>query len=260
MLVVLLPERRLAPAPGRLSAARPRQMPRVPAVAPPPPTKGPVEGEELVDLPYDQLIKDKLIGARVKRQIGIFYFAGRVEDIEVGVISKERLYRIRYSDGDVEHFTAEQVREFADAGWRGPIFCWSQPGPQPVMTTVQQPGPTTVQAPPGFVRPRAIEIRGKTIEVPETQARVVIKHVPMVEVKEKIVHTPRVELQTVEESLEAPRSSTLRRFSRSRASRCAKSSSTFLKSLMKRLRGRPSGSRPRPWRKLSRWCRPRSRK
>ena len=89
-----------------------------PVVAPPPPADGPAEEEELEDVPLDQKIKDKLYGASIKRQIGGVSFTGRVEDIEAGLISKERLYRIRYSDGDVEHFTAEQVREFADTGWR----------------------------------------------------------------------------------------------------------------------------------------------
>merc|ERR1719235_2529442 len=36
---------------------------------------------------------------------------GKVDDIEVGKVSRERLYRIKYQDGDLEHLTAEQVRE-----------------------------------------------------------------------------------------------------------------------------------------------------
>merc|ERR1712039_535119 len=41
-------------------------------------------------------------------------FEGQVEDIEQGKVTKDRLYRIKYSDGDLEHFTAEQVREFME--------------------------------------------------------------------------------------------------------------------------------------------------
>merc|ERR1719476_293333 len=38
-------------------------------------------------------------------------FDATVEEIERGKISGERLYRIRYSDGDLEHLTAQQVEE-----------------------------------------------------------------------------------------------------------------------------------------------------
>merc|ERR1712087_152569 len=41
-------------------------------------------------------------------------FSGQVEDIEQGKVSKDRLYRIKYSDGDLEHFTADQVRDFME--------------------------------------------------------------------------------------------------------------------------------------------------
>jgi len=37
-------------------------------------------------------------------------FHGFVEDIEQGKVTKERLYRVRYGDGDLEHFTSEQVQ------------------------------------------------------------------------------------------------------------------------------------------------------
>merc|ERR1712087_757211 len=39
-------------------------------------------------------------------------FNGMVEDIEQGKITKEKLYRIKYDDGDLEHFTAAQVSEY----------------------------------------------------------------------------------------------------------------------------------------------------
>ena len=39
-------------------------------------------------------------------------FEGAVDDIDQTKISKERLYRIRYKDGDLEHDSASQVVEF----------------------------------------------------------------------------------------------------------------------------------------------------
>ena len=37
-------------------------------------------------------------------------YTGRVEDIEVGAVTKERLYKVRYLDGDMMHMTEQQVR------------------------------------------------------------------------------------------------------------------------------------------------------
>ena len=41
---------------------------------------------------------------------------GVLEDIERGTISKELLYRVRYEDMDLEHFTREQIQQFAPIG------------------------------------------------------------------------------------------------------------------------------------------------
>ena len=50
-------------------------------------------------------------------------FMGVVEEIEQGSVSKERLYRVRYADTDLEHFSAAQVErcrvEPAMEGTRG---------------------------------------------------------------------------------------------------------------------------------------------
>merc|ERR1712232_1448973 len=49
--------------------------------------------------------------ATIKRTVDGQEFLGVVEDIEVGKTSRERLYRIKYTDGDLEHLTEQQVRE-----------------------------------------------------------------------------------------------------------------------------------------------------
>jgi len=38
-------------------------------------------------------------------------FDAVVEQIESGKVTGERLYRVKYSDGDTEHLTAKQVKE-----------------------------------------------------------------------------------------------------------------------------------------------------
>eukprot|EP00931_Biecheleriopsis_adriatica_P004126 TRINITY_DN10583_c0_g1_i3.p1 TRINITY_DN10583_c0_g1~~TRINITY_DN10583_c0_g1_i3.p1 ORF type:complete len:419 (-),score=71.58 TRINITY_DN10583_c0_g1_i3:47-1303(-) len=72
------------------------------------------ECEELEDLPQADKELDPYLGAHVKKMIGDQLFHGQVEDIEVEVVTKERLYRIKYNDGDLEHFTADQVEQFKE--------------------------------------------------------------------------------------------------------------------------------------------------
>merc|ERR1719277_397507 len=55
---------------------------------------------------------DPLMGMKVKKN----GFRGEVEEIERGSISKERLYRVRYEDNDLEHFTREQVLQYRENG------------------------------------------------------------------------------------------------------------------------------------------------
>ena len=45
---------------------------------------------------------------------GVVYY-GVVQDIEQGKKSGERLYFVKYTDGDIEHLRAEQVRELSCA-------------------------------------------------------------------------------------------------------------------------------------------------
>jgi len=69
------------------------------------------EDEDLVDLPEAEKQKDPLRHAQIKQTVGNQIFEGAVEDIECGKITGQRLYRVRYADGDLQHFTAEEIRE-----------------------------------------------------------------------------------------------------------------------------------------------------
>merc|ERR1712113_854979 len=60
----------------------------------------------------DEKACDPLMKAKVKRTIDGTIFSGHVTDIEQGRVTRERLYLVRYSDGDVEHYTANMVRKF----------------------------------------------------------------------------------------------------------------------------------------------------
>ena len=71
------------------------------------------EGEALIDLPEHAKAGDPLRRATILRRIGSNTFSGHVEEIEEGAFTRERLYRIRYDDGDIEHFVKEQVLRHA---------------------------------------------------------------------------------------------------------------------------------------------------
>jgi len=68
--------------------------------------------EELEDLPAAEKAEDPLNNARIRRTIDGQEFSGYVEEIEVGKVSRDRLYRIKYDDGDLEHLTADMVEEW----------------------------------------------------------------------------------------------------------------------------------------------------
>jgi len=72
---------------------------------------GEEEDEELEDVPLEEKQADPLFQKRVKVVVNGVDCYGKVEDIEVGKVSREMLYRIRYDDNDLEHFTADKVRE-----------------------------------------------------------------------------------------------------------------------------------------------------
>uniref|UniRef100_A0A7S2AGV8 Tudor domain-containing protein n=1 Tax=Alexandrium andersonii TaxID=327968 RepID=A0A7S2AGV8_9DINO len=73
------------------------------------------DDEVLGDLPEHEKAADPLRYAKILKTCslpggGFREFIGEVVEIEVGSITGDRLYRIRYSDGDLQHFTAEEVK------------------------------------------------------------------------------------------------------------------------------------------------------
>eukprot|EP00930_Biecheleria_cincta_P046992 TRINITY_DN32503_c0_g1_i1.p2 TRINITY_DN32503_c0_g1~~TRINITY_DN32503_c0_g1_i1.p2 ORF type:complete len:163 (+),score=74.44 TRINITY_DN32503_c0_g1_i1:71-559(+) len=76
-----------------------------------PPVQEEEMDEELEDLPEPQKQADPLRNAKIQRMVEGKTFVGQVEEIEQGKLTKDRLYRIKYEDGDLEHLTAEQVKE-----------------------------------------------------------------------------------------------------------------------------------------------------
>lgn len=82
-------------------------------LVPPPVEHKPLQSKEeeaLEEVPENEKRFDPLWGTRVLKGP----FRGKVEDIERGAATKERLYRIRYEDGDTQHMTAEQVTQYED--------------------------------------------------------------------------------------------------------------------------------------------------
>ena len=69
------------------------------------------EAEELEEVPAQEKQGDPLMGAKLRRTVDGTAFDAVVEDIERGQVTGERLYRIRYTDGDAEHLTALQCLE-----------------------------------------------------------------------------------------------------------------------------------------------------
>ena len=69
--------------------------------------------EELVDLPEEDMVADPLRRATIKRVLDGVVHYGEVEEIEQGKVSHDRLYRVKYTDGDIEHFIADQVKEMS---------------------------------------------------------------------------------------------------------------------------------------------------
>merc|ERR1712217_855241 len=52
---------------------------------------------------------DPYMSARIEKD----KFKGEVKDIEMGKVSKERLYLVKYDDDDLEHLTLDQVKKCA---------------------------------------------------------------------------------------------------------------------------------------------------
>ena len=67
--------------------------------------------EELEDLPSAEKEADPLRNAKIMRVIDGKEHTTHVEDIEVGKLTGERVYRLKYSDGDMQQMTEHQARE-----------------------------------------------------------------------------------------------------------------------------------------------------
>jgi len=70
-----------------------------------------VEEEEVIDVPEAEKESDVLRRATIRLVVEGVSFYGTVQDIEQGKDSGERLYLVKYTDGDLEHLTADQVRD-----------------------------------------------------------------------------------------------------------------------------------------------------
>jgi len=67
------------------------------------------KGEELEEMLQAHKQADRYFQQKINRFINGEFLRGVVEDIEIGKVSQERLYKIRYEDGDVEHLTVEHL-------------------------------------------------------------------------------------------------------------------------------------------------------
>merc|ERR1719331_3392284 len=68
------------------------------------------EDEEVVEVAEAELVSDPLYKCLIRKHFPQGIFIGRVAGVDVGVVSKEKLYRIEYADGDQEHLSADAVR------------------------------------------------------------------------------------------------------------------------------------------------------
>eukprot|EP00450_Noctiluca_scintillans_P002511 CAMPEP_0194484386 /NCGR_PEP_ID=MMETSP0253-20130528/5716_1 /TAXON_ID=2966 /ORGANISM="Noctiluca scintillans" /LENGTH=150 /DNA_ID=CAMNT_0039324179 /DNA_START=75 /DNA_END=527 /DNA_ORIENTATION=- len=71
------------------------------------------EEEEIIDVPDAEKETDVLRSASIKRVLEGTTFYGTVQDIQQGKDSGDRLYLVKYTDGDLEHLTVDQVRELS---------------------------------------------------------------------------------------------------------------------------------------------------
>jgi len=69
------------------------------------------QDECVVALSSEEVAADPWMRAKVLNETNGITYEGQVEAIEVGHVTRERLYLIRYRDGDVEHMTRQEVRD-----------------------------------------------------------------------------------------------------------------------------------------------------
>jgi hypothetical protein len=72
------------------------------------------EEEELEDVPAKEKEADPQRHAKIIRYLNGTLIRGKVDDIEQGKNTKDRLYLIKYDDGDLEHYTRDMVIEYED--------------------------------------------------------------------------------------------------------------------------------------------------
>merc|ERR1719473_1817900 len=68
--------------------------------------------EEMVPVPPQECLKDKLYKVSIMRDFNGVPVTGKVLEIEVGKETNERMYFIEYSDGEAEHLSAEEVEKY----------------------------------------------------------------------------------------------------------------------------------------------------
>jgi len=101
-------EEHLAPAQPKEATVKESEDPQEEK---PSPTTAVVEVEEEIErLPAHEKEKDPLMGVAIDKKINGEVYRGKVEDIEVGKVSRDRLYRIRYQGNDLEHMEEPEVR------------------------------------------------------------------------------------------------------------------------------------------------------
>ena len=71
--------------------------------------------EELIGVPVNEKKRVKFYWARVKHYSGGAWYPGRVQDIEMGATTKEKLYKVLYDDGDLHYLTLPEVKKAAEA-------------------------------------------------------------------------------------------------------------------------------------------------
>ena len=72
------------------------------------------EKEEIIGVPVKEKKRDKFYWARVKHYFDGGWDPGRVQDIEMGATTKEKLYKVLYDDGDLQHLTLPEVKKAAE--------------------------------------------------------------------------------------------------------------------------------------------------
>ena len=74
------------------------------------------EEDESADIAAEDKTRDLLHQAMLRRTVDGVEFTGVVVDIQCGKMTGEMLYLIQYEDGDFEHMTEQQVKDFVVVG------------------------------------------------------------------------------------------------------------------------------------------------